>query len=371
MKGPFVGKLKPLEHKFKSFFFWLCRGLLKKGRPGFDKLDAHRTHRVLFLRPEKIGDMVISFPVFDALVNEYPHIKISLLGSPRNFSIVRDDPRFEKVFLYRKNLSDFRTLKAIRQEKYDCVLDMINDDSATTLFLSQLAAPGSPRIGIGKRKFAEFYDSNYAHADGIGRHIIHNTLKLLVPFGINGDEVNHYAPPYVVPEEMAKVDEFIAGRLGETLIGFNLSAGKPNRIWSDERAEQTCRELMTRSEGVRIILITAPSDRTRGEKLQEALEGRVSLVPAGKSLTWVSGLISRLTLLISPDTSLIHIARSYRVPVVGLYSLAPKNFRRWRPFEQPDGAVVSGHEDDIYDITADQITTRAIEILKREKLVAG
>jgi ADP-heptose:LPS heptosyltransferase len=366
-----VGKLKPLEHKFKSFFFGLCRGLLKKRRPGFDRLETSKIHRVLFLRPEKIGDMVISFPVFDALRAKFPHIRMSLLGSPRNYAIIKDDPRFEKVFLYRKNLSDLRTISRIRREKYDCVLDMINDDSATTLFLSQLAAPESPRIGIGKKRFAAYYDFNYVHSDGIGRHIIHNTLKLLVPFGINGDEVNHYAPPYVDTEVMATVDKFLNPIKGETLVGFNLSAVKPNRIWSDDKAVQACKNLQGVSEDIHLVLITAPSDRARGSRILEQLEHRVSLVPPGMSLTAVSGLISRLALLISPDTSLIHIARSFRVPVVGLYSRAPKNFRRWRPFDQPDGAVVSDHEDDIYDITADQVTDRVVQILRRENLVAG
>lgn len=366
-----MGKLKPLEHKFKSFFFGLCQGLLKKGRPGLDRLDGSKCHRVLFLRPEKIGDMVISFPVFDALKEKYPHIRISLLGSPTNYALIKDDPRFEKVFLYRKNLGDFRTMRRIRKEKYDCVLDMINDDSATTLFLSQLAAPGKPRIGIGKKRYADYYDFNYVHRDGIGRHIVHNTLKLLVPFGINGDEVNHYAPPYVPPEVMASIDGFLKPLAGKKMIGFNLSAGKPNRIWSDDRAAETCTRLSDMSDEVEVVIITTPADRNRGERLRSRLEGKVSLVPPGLSLIAVSGLISRLVLLVSPDTSLIHIARSFRVPVVGLYSRAPKNFRRWRPFDQPDGAVVSGHEDDIYDITADQVIGRAVQILRREKLVAG
>lgn len=366
-----MGKLKEAEHKFKSLFFGLMRGFLKKGRPGLDQLDGSKMRRVLFLRPEKIGDMVISFPVFDALVKKYPHMKISLLGSPRNQAIIKNDPRFESVFLYRKNLSDFSTLRAIRREKYDCVFDMINDDSATTLFWSQWAAPGSPRIGIGKRKFAEYYDFNHVHADGIGRHIIENTLKLLAPFGIDGDRVNHYAPPYVTPEEMAQVEAVLKPHSGRTLIGFNLSAGKPNRIWADKKCAEACRALLEVSDDIRLILITDPSDRARGEKLLAQLSERASLVPPGMSLTAVSGLISKLMLLISPDTSLIHIARSFRVAVVGLYSLAPKNFRRWRPFDQPDGAVVSSHEDDIHDITADQVVARAVQILKREKLVAG
>ena len=88
-------------------------------------------------------------------------------------------------------------------------------------------------------------------------------------------------------------------------------------------------------------------------------------MPPGLSLLEVSALISRLDLLISPDTSLIHIARSFDTPVVGLYSRATKNFRRWRPYRQDDGAVVGDHHDNIYDITAEQVFERCRQVRQR------
>ncbi|RKX17785.1 MAG: hypothetical protein DRP35_10325, partial [Candidatus Zixiibacteriota bacterium] len=62
-----MDKLKPLEHKIKASFFWLFKIFLKTGIKEFKPLDANKLKKVLFLRPEKIGDMVISFPVFDGL----------------------------------------------------------------------------------------------------------------------------------------------------------------------------------------------------------------------------------------------------------------------------------------------------------------
>ncbi len=367
--------IKTLEHKFKAALFFLLRAFLKKGRSGYDKIDGKAITRVLFLRPEKIGDMVISFPVFDALKAKYPHIRIGLLGSPRNYGIIRQDPRFDRIFLFRKKpLRDLRELLAMRREKYDCVLDMINDDSMTTLLFSQFAAKTSPRVGIGKLKYETFYDYNFVHADGVGGHIIDNTLKLLRPFGIDGDTVNRYASPYVPDDVMAGVNEFIRAIDPEASglrVGFNLSAGKPNRIWAPEKAEQLARRLLAVSENLRLILIATPDDRARGEALLARLDGAAVLVPPGQNLLQVSGLISRLQLLISPDTSLIHIARSFRVPVVGLYSRGSKNFRRWRPFDQADGAVVAEAEDDLFDITADQVYRQVVSVLEREKLVSS
>jgi len=53
------------------------------------------------------------------------------------------------------------------------------------------------RIGIGKHHHAKFYDCNHEHTDGIGGHIVDNTLRLLEPFGIDPGEVSGYAPPFL------------------------------------------------------------------------------------------------------------------------------------------------------------------------------
>jgi len=360
--------LKTTEHRIKAAVFSLFRLFFRPGRPNPEPLDARRMTRVLFLRPEKIGDMVISLPTFDALRGRYPQLKISVLASPRNLALIKDDPRFERIFLYRKwTLEDFRQLAEIRRERFDCIFDMIDDDSVTTLFYSQLASPDAVRIGIGKRDHARFYDVNYTHDDGVGDHIIDNTLKLLAPLGINGASVSGFAAPHITPEVEARVKAFLESvpKEAKTLIGLNLSAGKPNRIWPDDKAIELNRRLADGGVNGHMIVIVAPGDRSRGEKAVSQMGKGVTLVPAGLDLIEVSALISRLDLLISPDTSLIHIARSFGVPVVGLYSRARKNFRRWQPYRQPDGSVVGSDIDAIYDITVDQVFDRVRQVLGR------
>ena len=348
--------------------FGLCHLFFRKGRRMPVPLDGARMSKVLFLRPEKIGDMVISLPVFDAFRARYPHMNISILASPRNHVLVKNDPRFDRIFLYRKwTIEDFRQLGAIRRERFDCVFDMIDDDSVTTLFYSQLAGPQAVRIGIGKRRHAGFYDFNHVHADGVGEHIVDNTLKLLEPFGIKGNAASGFAPPHVTNAARRRMDEYLEEQpcASGFLVGLNLSAGKPNRIWSDDRAIDLCRCLTTWRKDLRIIVIVMPKDRERGERVAAEAGDNARIIPDGLDLIEVSALISRLRLLISPDTSLIHIARSFQVPVVGLYSRARKNFQRWRPYQQSDGSVVGNDIDTIFDITVEQVFSQIQRVLSR------
>lgn len=369
-----MDRLKPLEHKIKAFFFNLFKYFLKRKQRDFSPLDGNRLQKVLFLRPEKIGDMVISLPVFDGLKQRYPHLGISILASPRNKAIIDQDPRFNKIYLYRKNLwRDIREMLAIRRENYDCVVDMICDDSVTALFLSQLAAPGKPRIGVGKVKFRDYYDFNYDHRMGNTGHIIENTLKLLTAFAIDSDLVSGYAPPHIDHRSRDKADLFmkqiVNGSSSAVRIGYNLSAGSPTRLWSADKSRELLQRILRQDQKYHIIIFAVNTDRSRAHRLCRQFNRRVHLVPEGLNLIEATALIGQLDLLISPDTSLVHIARSMHVPVVGLYSRFMKNFMLWRPYDQEVGAVVSNNNDNIFDISVADVLATFNRVIKLKQTV--
>jgi ADP-heptose:LPS heptosyltransferase len=62
-----------------------------------------------------------------------------------------------------------------------------------------------------------------------------------------------------------------------------------------------------------------------------------------------ASFIAQSDLLISPDTSAIHIADAFRVPVLGLYPAVEWNYRSWQPVATASVAVrpLSGDVGDI------------------------
>ena len=362
-------KLKPVEHKFKDFFFFFFRFLLKKGRKDFTPLDGNKLKKVLFLRPDKIGDMVVSLPVFDNLKKTYPHLELSLLCSLRNYALVKNDPRFAKIFLYKKRFfSDLACLKAMRRENYDCVVDMISNDSITNLFLAGYSVKDKPRLGVQKSKYKDYYEYSYYHGLDDMRHIIRNTLQLLEAFGIESEKADGYAPPYIDENARRKAAGFYEqfGGDGRLNIGFNLSVGNPTRIWSADKCRRLVEKIVA-DDGVRVLVITTPADRPRGDELANGFDERVVQIPPGLNLSEVSAIIEKLDLLITPDTSLVHIARSFKVPVVGLYPKPVKNFILWHPYDQQEGAVLSDNNDNIFDITVEQVYEAYDRILKTNR----
>lgn len=369
-----MDKLKAAEHKLKASVFGLSQGFLKRADRNFRPLDGNQISKVLFLRPEKIGDLVVSLPVFDGLKKAYPHIAVSLVASPKNVELIEHDPRFTKIYLYQKNIfKDLIELRDIRREKFDCVVDMICDDSVTALFLAQLCAPGKPRIGIGKRKFRDYYDFNYDHRMGNTGHIIDNTLGLLNAFGIDSTKASGYAPPFVNQAAFEKAERYLASlpRVpGKSFrIGYNISAGASSRIWAAEKSEELIKRILDHYDGAQVIIISVNSSRARGEALLSKFSSNLFHVPPGLTLMEASAIVSKLDLLITPDTSLVHIARSFHVPVVGMYCKFQKNFLLWSPYGQEEGAVVSNHDGNIFDITVDHAFGTVTKVLAVGKQV--
>lgn len=368
-------RLKPAEYKLKDIVFGLIRPFLKRGRPEIIPIDGARLRRVLFIRPDKLGDMVISLPVMDGLKVNLPNVKISIIASPFSIPIIKDDPRFERLFLYRKNIiRDVREVIRIRKMKFDCVVDLICDDSLTSLFLSQLCVWGRPRIALGKTRLAGFYDFNYDYQKDSAGHMIDNTKNVLVAFGIDPETVTGHAPPYIDPDSEKTAREFMSDVNGHNhdslIVGYNLSAGKPSRVWSPEKGRELLRRILDYRPDCRIVLLTTPHERYRAEKMKQHFNERVFLVPDKLNIVQASAMIKCLDLLITPDTSLVHIARAFKVPVVGLYPKYMRNFHLWQPYRQSDGAVVSENKWDIFAITPEDVFSGFVNVLKGRKIVS-
>ena len=86
--------------------------------------DIKNTRNILFLRYDRIGDMVITTPVFRELKLAYPEINISVLASKLNRGVLVNNPYVDRIYTNHKNnfLGDLPTILKLRKMKFDvCV----------------------------------------------------------------------------------------------------------------------------------------------------------------------------------------------------------------------------------------------------------
>ena len=100
---------------------YILRRLTRKKSINF---DIQKAINILFLRYDRIGDMVITTPVFRELKLAYPEINITVLASKANQCVLLNNPYVDRIITNHKNnlLKDLPTLLALRKEKFDvCV----------------------------------------------------------------------------------------------------------------------------------------------------------------------------------------------------------------------------------------------------------
>lgn len=349
--------LKRLELIFKTLFVGTFGLFLRKGRANPGTINLKRVRKILIIRPEKIGDLFIALPLADRIKKAAPHIKISVLTSDDAAVLIREDPRFDKIFIYRKNFQhDMENLFAMRDENYDVVFDLVGRDSVLSLISGQLVSRRAYRITIGKNEHKKYFDYVFDLRRNNTGHVIANTMRALEAFDLKYTEEDCYVSPFLSEKSKTKAQEYFKSIGGDrSLLGYNISAGGDGRTWPFHKSEELLEKIRESYKDCEIILLCTPADRDKAMQIKNSLTFRVEIIPDNLSLSDVSAIIRGLDCLITPDTSLVHIARSFRVPVVAIYARNLDNYKIWKPFGQGHGQVISDDNNNIEKVAVDRV----------------
>ena len=147
--------LKRLELWWRAVWIRLLVRLMRRPDAGSATPDwGARPHRVLFLRHDRAGDMIVSTGVMRAIARSHPTIRMDVLASPANAAIIQGAEYVATVIVFdKKKLTDYLpAFVRLRRARYDAVIDcMVTAPSVTTLLLV-LASGARYRVGIAGRE---------------------------------------------------------------------------------------------------------------------------------------------------------------------------------------------------------------------------
>ncbi len=360
--------LKSIEINFKRFVFFLFRlfGGVKKAKGEF---DPDKIKKVLFIRHDKLGDMIISLPIFHNLKQKFPHIRIDVVCGKDNYEIVRTDPHIDKAYFYHKKpLRDIASIRQMRKENYDCVVDLIFGASVTATILVNLIAGRGFKLGVGKLHYAKYFDKTIECARR-KYHIIESTGRVLNLFGIDLKGCDMTPKIYLEDIDFKPGREFTDKlRQGyDTIACVNLSAGRPARTWPLKKYFALMKLLLDEYPDFVFVLNHAPAEKWKADEVQKLYNGRVRAIPEGMNIRQVAGMLSRFDFLITPDTSLTHIASAFDLPTVAMFSGDDGNFNEWGPYNPKIRAVRSPDFYRIEQIQPEKLFNEFKKMVSEEK----
>ena len=354
--------LKKFELAFRGFLMRILGGLVHRRRiPVPENLDFNRS-KVLFIRQDRIGDVLVSTPLFSSLKRKYPGMRIDVLLSRNNFFVLDRDTTVSKRWVYTKELlSTIRVLRGIRAEHYDFVVDLMDNPSATST-VAMLLSGGKWNVGLEKEN-AFAYDIVVPMLSRRESHIVDRLAKLLEAFGMKANS-GDLRIRYSVSEEAERtVDQFLANREKHLpIVGVNISAGNDARFWGIDNYRNLLGLLMQHRPNVQVLVLSKPSDRSRAKEII-AEHSKVMMAPE-TSFDEFAAFISRVQLLLTPDTSAVHIAAAFGIPSVILYVQSDSNLRIWEPFNTDCEAIIA-KVDDLSTITVQDVFDAFIRLQAR------
>jgi ADP-heptose:LPS heptosyltransferase len=319
-----------------------------------EQIDLNKVGKILIFRQDRIGDMIITTPIFAKIKKVNPFIHVSVLASPINAELAKADPNINHVIIAEKRV--FRLIRQIftlRRQKYDVLLNLIFNRTTTIGLLARFICPKGIKVSQGPEKY-RFYFNHFLTLEHGRQHMSELYVKMVEQvFGIHFSD-NEYLYHLNIPKEnQAQVDEFLRqkslsrwnkGQFEYNYVVFNISSVDEVRSLSSGQALKILSHLCIEKK-IRTILISAPSGNEQKTELITKLRSDLcfSYPDIGSApLLAVADLIDSAAFVITPDTSIVHFASAMQTPVIAIYT--PLKFvAEWYPF-QVKNIMVSADE---------------------------
>ncbi|MFN5598106.1 MAG: glycosyltransferase family 9 protein [Gemmatimonas sp.] len=275
--------------------------------------------RVLFLRPDRIGDMIVTTGVLRA-IGTAPDVELDVLASPANAPVLRAEPAVREVLvLDRKRKGGLKdAITAMRRRHYDVVVDCMPTAPSVTTLLIMMASGARRRVGTTGRGI-DYILSPATRALPIEHHIVDHLSLLVEPFR---DDVAHLdlGPHLVLAHgERAGAEAEWAANVPSgprpLRLLVNISAGITARAWPLASYAQVIAAAREVVPSLQLFIMCAPHETARAAELAGMTGGRA--VPP-RPLRDAFALVATADALFTPDTSIAHAAAAFKVPTVDM-----------------------------------------------------
>jgi len=323
------------------------------------------TANILITRHDKIGDFVVSVPMFKILKHQRPELILYALVSKVNFEFANSIDFIDHVILYDKdNLQ--QTLSEIKQAKIDTSISaFIDTQLAWLLFragIKQRIAPGT--------KIAQFLFNQRLtqRRSRVEKREFEYNLDLLAVF--DSQLQLEYSQPLLTFPKSASDAVISAFRKehqlhsSDTIIAFHPgSGGSAEGNLSIDDYLLLAKSIVDHPR-IKIVFTFGPDDQDLCQQLSEKLDFKAILYNSSGSLTNFCLLLSHFQLFVSTSTGTMHLAAASNTATLTFFGenrvSSPQRWASVSASEQQHNVVLPAPYDrDQYQ----SIETQLLEIL--------
>ncbi len=335
MRAP-VGRLHIYDRRERAIVAAADAALWPIGavRRAMTSLSAAPPKRILCLRLERIGDLLMTLPALAYLERLAPAATIDLVVGRWNRDVADAIPHVDRVetldaeWLARGEGKSFLQLlghaRQWRARRYDLALNFEPDVRSNLL----LAASGARRlagfVSGGGGPLLDVAIDHDPHA-----HTSDNALRLVAAAFGSMPDANAPATLNIPDAASTEAARLLSRRSAGPLIAIHVSAGREVKQWPESRFRDAAHALVTDRDAT-IVFTGAAQDRPQIEMAKTGLPPERVIDIAGRAdLVTLAAVFQRVDLVITVDTGPMHLAHAVGTPIVAIFG--PSDPVRYAP----------------------------------------
>ncbi len=299
--------------------------------------DDGPPRRILLLRLERIGDLLMTIDAIARVRAYAPTAEIDLVVGSWNAALARLIPGIDRVetldapWLARDARHDSRAdlvRRAVswRSRRYDLAINFEGDIRSNLL----LALSGARRrAGFAMAGGGPVLTDPAEHRPRA--HVSANAMRL-VNRAFRRAEPAEGTPPVrlALPDEARRSAAALLNGAARPIVGVHVAGGRAVKEWSIDRFADVASRL-ARKRHATVVLTGGPGDRALVDRVRRALDPRVQAVDVAGQLDLIAlaAVLERLDLLITGDTGPMHLAAAVGTPLVAIFG--PSDPARYGP----------------------------------------
>ena len=367
-----------IEKPLGNFSLHLLKYFIPPQSIQAQNIERNNVKNILVILRHRMGDFLCATPMIRSLKSIYPKAKIILVTkSSTNYDQIfkNDKSLVDDVYYYENGVENFINLvKVLREFKFDIAIIPSTVVFSSTNHLMAYYSQAKIRVGVNS---INYYDNRVSYLLNVKKdflwesqkvHQIERNLDIIRQMGIEPPErrikinLNNESIDYAEKIFMEKFPDKT-----RPVIGFHPGAGKPHNTWAPERFADLS-SMLKRKYNAYIFISEGPFDREYADKMILSVSDHEDLKDYYRHKGTIQNnlaLISKLSLFITNDTGIMHLASGLEnLKLISLFG--PTKAYEWGPLGN-DKRSIQASSNDIKNLSIDIVFEACKTLLNEGK----
>ena len=357
-----------------------------------DKADFSQIQRVLVIKLQHLGDVLLTSPVFSTLKQQHPHLEIDALIYADTAMMLEGNPNVATVFTIdrawkkstRVKLSqEWQLFQKLKDRDYQLIIGLT--DRMRAAWLARLLRPFYSVAPKHPQKRGKFWRNSFSHVYSqpqLPRHTVELHLDALRRLGLYPKPEDKPLLMPISPVAKQKIKTLLAAENldSKPYVVIHPTSRWMFKSWNVAGFAGVLKMLADRN--IPVVVVSGPDEAERNyvQKILQIQAHAVIDLSGQLSLQELAALIAQSHCFIGLDSVAMHIAAAVNTPCVALFG--PSGDLSWHPWQVPhriltspfscrpcglDGCGNGKISDCLQAIRAEEVTEAALSLIEETK----